>query len=201
MPDEMKSLPTSLAIGELNDPDVSFQVGTILGKQMNALGFNLDFAPVLDINSNPDNPVIGDRSFGDNASKVTDLGIQTMKGLQNEGVISVMKHFPGHGDTGEDSHLELPQINKDYEALSELELIPFKATISDGADVSLIAHMSLPKIDDTYPASMSKAIITGILREDYDFDGVVVTDRKSTRLNSSHVAISYAVFCLKKKIS
>src|SRR5690625_3044788 len=158
MPDEMKSLPTSLAIGELNDPDVSFQVGTILGKQMNALGFNWDFAPVLDINSNPDNPVIGDRSFGENAGKVTELGIQTMKGLQNESVIAVMKHFPGHGDTGEDSHLELPQVNKDYEALSALELIPFKAAISDGADVSLIAHMSLPKIDDTYPASMSKEI-------------------------------------------
>jgi len=192
MPDEMKSLPTSLAIGELNDPDVSFQVGTILGKQMNALGFNLDFAPVLDINSNPDNPVIGDRSFGENAGKVTELGIQTMKGLQNESVIAVMKHFPGHGDTGEDSHLELPQVNKDYEALSALELIPFKAAISDGADVSLIAHMSLPKIDDTYPASMSKEIITGILREDYDFNGVVVTDDLTMGAITDHYGVADA---------
>lgn len=192
MPDEMKSLPTSLAIGELNDPDVSFQVGTILGKQMNALGFNLDFAPVLDINSNPDNPVIGDRSFGENAGKVTELGIQTMKGLQNESVIAVMKHFPGHGDTGEDSHLELPQVNKDYEALSALELIPFKAAISDGADVSLIAHMSLPKIDDTYPASMSKEIITGILREDYDFNGVIVTDDLTMGAITDHYGVADA---------
>src|SRR5699024_6207486 len=119
------------SIGALNDPELSYNVGTILGEQMEALGFNLDFAPVLDINSNPNNPVIGDRSFGDNPDIVTKLGMQTMKGIQSEGIISVMKHFPGHGDTGEDSHLELPKIDKSYEELSQLELEPFKEAIAD----------------------------------------------------------------------
>lgn len=192
MPDEIKSLPTSRSIGKLNDPDVSFNVGTILGKQMKALGLNLDFAPVLDVNSNPDNPVIGDRSFGDNPNIVTKLGIQTMKGIQNEGIISVMKHFPGHGDTGEDSHLELPKVNKSYEQFSKLELVPFKKAISEGADVSMVAHILLPKIDEDYPASMSKEVITGILREDYAFDGVVITDDLTMEAITDHYSIADA---------
>ncbi|ASK63992.1 beta-N-acetylhexosaminidase [Virgibacillus phasianinus] len=192
MPDGIKSLPTSRSIGKLNDPDVSFNVGTILGKQMKALGFNLDFAPVLDINSNPNNPVIGDRSFGDNPNIVTRLGIQTMKGIQNEGVISVIKHFPGHGDTGVDSHLELPKVNKSYEELSKLELVPFKKAISEGADVSMVAHILLPKIDEDYPASMSKEVITGILREDYDFDGVVITDDLTMEAITDHYSVADA---------
>lgn len=192
MPDEMKSLPSSRSIGKLNDPDVSFNTGAILGKQMKALGFNLDFAPVLDVNSNPDNPVIGDRSFGDNPDIVTRLGIQTMKGIQREGVISVMKHFPGHGDTGEDSHLELPRVDKDYQELSELELVPFQKAISEGADVSMVAHILLPKIDENYPASMSKKVITGILREDYDFDGVVITDDLTMEAITDHYNVADA---------
>src|SRR5699024_1752433 len=99
-----------------------------------------------------------------------------MKGIQSEGVISVIKHFPGHGDTSKDSHLKLPKVDKSYGELSELELTPFRKAISKGADVSMVAHILLPKIDENYPASMSKKVITGILREDLDFDGVVITD-------------------------
>ncbi|SIS58948.1 beta-N-acetylhexosaminidase [Salimicrobium flavidum] len=176
MPPEANSLPTSRSIGNLNDPEVAFTAGTILGEQVQELGFNLDFAPVLDVNSNPNNPVIGDRSFGSNTEVVTNLGIQTMKGIQEEGIISVIKHFPGHGDTGVDSHLNLPQVDKSYEELRELELVPFKQAIEEGADVTMIAHILLPQIDQNYPASMSEEVITGILREDYDFDGVVITD-------------------------
>ncbi|UOQ92870.1 beta-N-acetylhexosaminidase [Halobacillus shinanisalinarum] len=192
MPDEIKSLPSSRSIGELNDPGMSFKIGTILGEQMKALGFNLDFAPVLDVNSNPDNPVIGDRSFGANPKIVTRLGIQTMKGIQNEGVISVIKHFPGHGDTSEDSHLELPKVDKSYEELSKLELVPFKKAISESADVSMVAHILLPKIDENYPASMSKKVITGILREDYDFDGVVITDDLTMGAITDHYNVAEA---------
>ncbi|GGJ82179.1 hypothetical protein GCM10007063_00800 [Lentibacillus kapialis] len=192
MPDGVKSLPTSRSIGNLNDPDVSFNVGTILGEQMQALGFNLDFAPVLDVNSNPDNPVIGDRSFGDNPDIVTRLGIQTMKGLQNEEVISVMKHFPGHGDTGKDSHLKLPKVDKSYEELSKLELVPFKKAISESADVSMVAHILLPKIDENYPASMSKEVITGILRKDYNFDGVVISDDLTMGAITDHYNVADA---------
>lgn len=176
MPDDVTSLPTSQAIASLDDADLSHQVGTVLGEQMNELGFNLDFAPVMDVNSNPDNPVIGDRSFGDNPDIVSELGIQTMKGIQSGNIISVMKHFPGHGDTGEDSHLELPKVDKSYDDLANLELIPFQNAIENGADVSMIAHILLPQIDPEYPASMSEKVITNILREDIGFDGVVITD-------------------------
>lgn len=192
MPKGMKSLPSSSSIGALNDPDVSFNVGTILGMQLKGLGFNLDFAPVLDVNSNPNNPIIGDRSFGDNSNIVTRLGIQTMKGIQNEGVISVMKHFPGHGDTGVDSHFELPEVNKSYQNLSELELVPFKKAISEGADVSMVAHILLPKIDETYPASMSKQVITDILRDDYNFNGIVITDDLTMEAITDHFNVADA---------
>ncbi|WP_431801520.1 beta-N-acetylhexosaminidase [Halobacillus andaensis] len=192
MPDEGESLPTSRLIGKLNDPEVAFNAGTILGEQMKALGFNLDFAPVLDVNSNPNNPVIGDRSFGDNPEIVTRLGIQTMKGIQSEGVISVIKHFPGHGDTGVDSHLELPQVDKSYEELTKLELVPFKKALSEGADVSMIAHILLPQIDKVYPASMSKEVITGMLREGYNFDGVVITDDLTMGAITDHYNVADA---------
>ncbi|GAA0448276.1 hypothetical protein GCM10008983_27980 [Lentibacillus halophilus] len=192
MPDGVKSLPSSRSIGELNNKDVSFNVGTILGEQMKAFGFNLDFAPVLDVNSNPDNPVIGDRSFGDNPDIVARLGIQTMKGIQSEGIISAIKHFPGHGDTGKDSHLQLPKVDKSYEELSELELIPFKRAISEGADVSMVAHILLPKIDPNDPASMSEEVITGILREDYNFDGVVMTDDLTMEAITDHYHVAQA---------
>src|SRR5699024_7365807 len=115
-------------------------------------------------------------SFGDNPDIVSKLGIQTMKGIQSQHVIPVIKHFPGHGDTDTDSHLELPEVDKNYDELADLELIPFKNAIEDGADVSMIAHILLPKIDPDYPSSMSKEVITNILREDLDFDGVVITD-------------------------
>ncbi|WP_449354706.1 beta-N-acetylhexosaminidase [Virgibacillus natechei] len=192
MPDGVKSLPSSRSIGELNDKDVSFKVGTILGEQMKALGFNMDFAPVLDVNSNPDNPVIGDRSFGDNLDIVTRLGIQTMKGIQSEGIISVIKHFPGHGDTSKDSHLQLPKVDKSYKELSKLELIPFKRAISEGADVSMVAHILLPKIDANDPASMSKEVITGTLREDFNFDGVVMTDDLTMEAITDHYHVAQA---------
>ncbi|MCP3028683.1 beta-N-acetylhexosaminidase [Halobacillus sp. A5] len=192
IPDQMKSLPTSRSIGELNDPEVAFNAGAILGEQMQALGFNLDFAPVLDVTRNPNNPVIGDRSFGDNSDIVTRLGIQTMKGIQSEGVISVIKHFPGHGDTGVDSHLELPKVEKSYDELRELELVPFKKAISEGADVSMIAHILLPQIDQSYPASMSNEVITGMLREDYNFDGVVITDDLTMGAITDHYTVADA---------
>lgn len=176
MADDVESLPKSQAIGDLDDADLSYQVGTLLGEQMKELGFNLDFAPVMDVNSNPDNPVIGDRSFGDNPDIVSKLGIQTMKGIQDQNIISVMKHFPGHGDTGTDSHLELPEVDKSYEDIKDLELIPFQNAIENGADVGMIAHILLPQIDPDYPSSMSEEVITGILRENLDFNGVVITD-------------------------
>lgn len=173
---KLTSLPTNREIGEQNNETLSYRIGNLLGQELKAFGLNINFAPVLDVNSNAKNPVIGDRSFGNNADIVSKLGIRTMQGIQSQNVISVVKHFPGHGDTGVDSHLELPVIQKSIEDLNALELIPFKNAIADSADVIMIAHILLPKIDPIFPSSLSHEIITGILREQLRFNGVVITD-------------------------
>lgn len=176
MPKEIKKLPTSGKIGQLNDKELSYNIGSILGEELKMFGFNMDFAPVLDINSNPKNPVIGDRAFGADFKIVSDLGVQTMKGIQSEGVISVVKHFPGHGDTSVDSHIGLPTIDHDLERLKDFELMPFKEAIENDADAVMVAHILLTNIDPKYPSSLSKTIITDLLRKDLGFEGVVVSD-------------------------
>ena len=169
-------LPTNEEIGKQQNENSSYNIGSLLGRELNAFGFNMNFAPVLDVNSNRKNPVIGDRSFGGDAETVSKLGIQTMKGIQSENVIAVVKHFPGHGDTAVDSHIELPIIPKTMDDLNKLELIPFKEAIVRGADVVMVAHILLPEIDPNLPSSMSYEIITGILREQLQFEGVIMTD-------------------------
>ena len=136
----------------------------------------MNFAPVLDVNSNPSNPVIGDRAFSSEASIVSSLGVETMRGLQQGKVIPVVKHFPGHGDTAEDSHKGLPSLNHDLARLESLELIPFQEAINNDAEAVMIAHILLPQIDKENPSSMSKVIITDILREKMNFQGLVITD-------------------------
>ncbi|WP_188384662.1 beta-N-acetylhexosaminidase [Ornithinibacillus halotolerans] len=173
---DLEGLPTSWDIGINNNPELSYQVGNILAQQLHAYGMNMNYAPVLDVNNNPDNPVIGDRAFGDSPDLVTKLGIQTMKGMSEENIIPVIKHFPGHGDTTVDSHYELPLIDKSLQQLYDLELIPFIEAIGQGADVVMIAHILFPQLDSVHPSSMSKAVITELLREELGFDGVVVTD-------------------------
>jgi beta-N-acetylhexosaminidase len=176
LPGGLVNFPPNNQIGQVNDPEFSYKVGTLLGRELKEFGLNLDFAPVLDINSNPGNPVIGDRSFGNNSEVVSTLGIQTMKGIQSQNVIPTIKHFPGHGDTSVDSHLELPIVNKSLKELKELELIPFEHAINDGADVVMVAHILLPELDKINPASMSKAVITDLLRKQLSFTGVIITD-------------------------
>lgn len=176
MPKELKDIPTNKEIGKINNEEFSYKIGGLLAAEVKAFGFNMDFAPVLDINSNPKNPVIGDRAFGADERVVSNLGVQTMKGIEASGVIPVVKHFPGHGDTSVDSHVGLPSVDNDLERLKSFELIPFANAIENGADVVMAAHILLPKIDGENPATMSKAIITDILREQMNYDGVVITD-------------------------
>ncbi|WP_430509760.1 beta-N-acetylhexosaminidase [Gottfriedia solisilvae] len=192
LPVNIGKIPSSAEIGKRNNPELSFAIGQILGKQVKTFGFNLDFAPVLDINSNPHNPVIGDRSFGNSASIVSELGIQTMKGIQSDNIIPVIKHFPGHGDTGVDSHLTLPIVYKSYEDLKEFELVPFKNAIKQNADVVMIAHILLPKIDSSNPSSMSKKVVTNILRNDMQFNGVVMTDDMTMDAIGKHFNLANA---------
>jgi len=176
MPNELLDMPTLKKVGQLNNPQVAFKIGTILAKELNLFGFNMNFAPVLDINSNPNNPVIGDRSFGTSAEVVSELGTQMMKGIQSLGVIPVVKHFPGHGDTATDSHLGLPVVTHTLDRLSSFEWVPFKSSIDTKADAIMIAHILLTKIDPVYPASLSHIIVSDLLRDRLGFKGVVITD-------------------------
>lgn len=192
LPKEITKTPSNGLLGEINNTEFSYEVGTILGRQLNAFGFNLNFAPVLDINSNPKNPVIGDRAFGNDVEVVSRLGIQTMKGIQSQNVIPVIKHFPGHGDTAVDSHLDLPKVNKALVDLRTQEIIPFEQAIIEGAEVIMIAHILLPKIDATFPSSMSKSVITDVLRNDLGFDGVVMTDDMTMNAIIKHYDIGRA---------
>lgn len=192
IPKEIENLPSNKAIGEVNDPTFSIEIGRLLGQKVKAFGFNLNYAPVLDINSNPKNPVIGDRSFGSSMEIVADLGIATMKGLQAEEVIPVIKHFPGHGDTSVDSHIGLPLIEKSLEELKRFELKPFSEAIEVGADAVMIAHILFPKIDPDSPSSMSKTIVTDILRNQMNFQGVIITDDMTMGAITEHYSIGEA---------
>ena len=176
LPKELVKTPKAREIGTIDDEKFSYEIGKLLGKSLSALGINMDFAPVLDIHSNLKNTVIGDRAYGTTTEIVSKHGILVMDGIMDSNVIPVIKHFPGHGDTYVDSHIDLPVVNKTIDELEELELIPFENAIKNGADVVMMGHILLTNIDEEYPASLSERIINGILREKLKFNGVVVTD-------------------------
>ncbi|HHY25703.1 MAG TPA: beta-N-acetylhexosaminidase, partial [Desulfitobacterium dehalogenans] len=176
MPSEFKKMPSSLRVGALNNGALGKRMGEILGREVKEFGMNVNFAPVLDIFSNPKNTVIGDRAFGNTPELVSKVGIKTMEGIQDQGIISVVKHFPGHGDTSVDSHVGLPRVDYDLERLRNFELVPFAEAIANDVDAIMLAHILLPKIDPDYPASFSKALISDILRKEMNYDGVVMTD-------------------------
>ncbi|MEK4111182.1 beta-N-acetylhexosaminidase [Paenibacillus sp. DS2363] len=176
MPETVESIPSSRKVGETKDSALAETMGELLARQVQLADFNVDFAPVLDVNSNPKNPVIGDRSFGSSAELVSHMGIAEMKGLRNEGIIPVVKHFPGHGDTSVDSHLDLPVVNKTEKQLAELEWIPFQAAVKEQVEAVMVAHILFPKLDPDHPASLSDVIIGEHLRGKFNYDGVVITD-------------------------
>ena len=170
--------PGAMTIGATDSPENGYKIGLATGRELKSLGINWNLAPVLDVNNNPDNPVIGIRSFGESPQKVAEFGKEVMKGMQEAGVMTTLKHFPGHGDTSVDSHLDLPIIAHDRKRLDEVELKPFRACIEEGADTVMTAHVYFPAIEDQpgVPATLSKKVITGLLREELGFDGVVTTD-------------------------
>jgi beta-N-acetylhexosaminidase len=170
--------PGAMLLGATGQPENAYKVGVRTGKELKALGINWNLAPVLDVNNNADNPVIGVRSFGESPEKVSLFGKMAMKGMQAAGVITTLKHFPGHGDTNIDSHLDLPTIAHDMERLEKIELKPFVDSIQEGADTIMSAHVYFPAIEDQpgVPATLSKKVITGLLRNKLQFNGVVTTD-------------------------
>lgn len=171
------NIPPMQEIGNKNSKQLAFQVGTLLAEELRVFHINMNFAPVLDINSNPQNTVISNRSFGNNAEIVSNMGISLAKGMQEIGVIPVYKHFPGHGSTITDSHYDLPIINKTKEELQNLEWIPFQNAIQNGADMIMVGHLAVPSITGSnIPASLSYEIITEILKKEMGFSGLIITD-------------------------
>lgn len=170
--------PGSMLVGATNKRENAFEIGYATGKELKALGINWNLAPVLDVNNNPDNPVIGVRSFGESAELVSDFGSEMMKGMQKAGILTTLKHFPGHGDTNVDSHLGLPVISHDMDRLREVELKPFAKAIEEGADTVMSAHVYFPALEkeENRPATLSKNVMTGLLREELNFKGVITTD-------------------------
>ncbi len=168
--------PGAMALGQTGNEKYAYDVGFITSYQLNRLGINLLLAPSLDINNNPDNPVINTRSFGSDLDTVNIIATSYEKGARDGGALPVIKHFPGHGDTNVDSHLGLPIIDKDLEQILNFELIPFQKAIENGARAVMSAHIVYPKIDPNFPATLSKDILTGILRERFKFDGIIMTD-------------------------
>nr|WP_249776703.1 beta-N-acetylhexosaminidase [Leifsonia sp. C5G2] len=167
--------PGNAVLGRLDDTALTERVGRRVGEELRRAGVTLDFAPDVDINSNPDNPVIGVRSFGASPELVARHAAAWTRGLQSTGIAAAAKHFPGHGDTAADSHLELPVVDVPAEVLRERELVPFRAAVEAGARAVMTSHILLPQLDPELPATMSPAIL-GMLRDDLGFDGVIVTD-------------------------
>ncbi len=168
--------PPMRHVGNVADLDLTRAVGAAIGREVRALGFDLDFAPVADVDSNPKNPVIGDRSFGSESWAVSRHVWAFIHGMQDEGCIACAKHFPGHGDTSVDSHLDLPVVEKDPPDLDQLELPPFEAAIRAGVGSVMTAHVLFPTLDEERPATMSSRIVGAILRERFTYNGVVFSD-------------------------
>lgn len=169
--------PGNMAIGATKSEGYAEDSAAILGKELSSLGINMNFAPTVDVNINPENPVIGVRSFGEDPELVSDLGVAQIMGYKDENIMSSVKHFPGHGDTDVDSHYGLPIIDHDLETLHEVDLKPFKAAIDAGVESIMTGHIVVPALDDSgLPATLSKPIITDLLREEMGYDGLVITD-------------------------
>lgn len=171
-------LPGNMALGATNSPELAQKAGEVLGREMRALGINVDYAPCVDVNLNPRNPVVGTRSFGEDPQAVAALGSAMVTGIQSQGIAAAAKHFPGHGDTSSDSHHGLPSVPHSAERLRSVELLPFQAAIRAGAKLVMTAHLAIPAIDgpDAPPATLSQNILSNLLRRELGFDGVIVTD-------------------------
>ncbi len=176
--DSVIVFPRQMVLGGGRNEEIAHQMGVAVGNQCQRMGIHINFAPDVDVNNNPKNPVINDRSFGENRNWVAKLGIQYARGMQERRVIACAKHFPGHGDTETDSHYGLPVVKGDRRRLDSLELFPFKKMIDGGVMSVMSAHLNVPALDTNIniPSSLSKPIITGVLKDELGFQGIVVTD-------------------------
>lgn len=176
--DSVLSLPRQMMLGAIDDPSLIYEYGRLVGEQCKRIGIQVNYAPVVDINNNSENPVINDRSFGEEKYKVALFGMQYMRGMQDVGVMACAKHFPGHGDVSVDSHYDLPVINKSRADLDSLELYPFRQIIQAGIGAVMVAHLSVPAIEQkkNIATSISRSNITDLLRKELNFQGLILTD-------------------------
>jgi beta-N-acetylhexosaminidase len=186
LPPPFTHFPAAGAIGERNDLNLSYRVGRAVAAELTLVGINLNFAPVLDVNSNPDNPIIGERAFGADPSLVSAMSSAWMRGLRDGGVIPCGKHFPGHGDTDKDSHLALPVVTKSMARLEAVELPPFVGACRDGIEALMTAHVKFTALDPNQLATLSEPIVTGLLRHQLGYDGVVFSDDMEMKAVSDH---------------
>ena len=176
--DSVIKYPYQITMGAMSDTTIAYKMGLAVGGQHKRLGVHVNYAPVVDVNNNPNNPVIGFRSFGENKYRVAQMGIAYMRGMQDAGIMASAKHFPGHGDVAVDSHLDLPVINKTRNQLEEMELYPFRQIIKAGVQSIMVAHLSIPSIDNgkNRATSISKNTVNGLLRHDLGFKELTFTD-------------------------
>ncbi|MFY2563637.1 beta-N-acetylhexosaminidase [Corallococcus terminator] len=186
------ALPPMRELGQRGDARLVERVGRLLAHELRAVGFDWDFAPVLDVDTNPANPVIGDRSFSRDAEEVARLGVALARGLEAGGIASCGKHFPGHGDTTTDSHLTLPRLAHDLERLRRVELVPFRAFAQARLASLMTAHVLFDALDKGVPATMSERVLTGVLREELGFDGVLVSDDLEMKAIADHYTVEEA---------
>jgi beta-N-acetylhexosaminidase len=181
--------PKNLTLGAIQNEQRLFQLGEEIGKECRAVGAQMNLAPVLDINANPNNPIIGMRSFGEDSAAVLKKGLLMMQGMHKGGVLTCAKHFPGHGDTAQDSHKELPSIMCSLNALKERELIPFQGCIQEGIPAIMTGHLHVPALDEKFPATLSRKVIDDFLKKQLHFEGLVITDA----LNMKALTATYSV--------
>ena len=181
--------PWAMTLGAIQDKNLITEMAAKIAQDCKRMGINWDFAPVVDVNTNPANPIIGNRSFGSEVSNVISSGLAYSNGLQENNILAAIKHFPGHGDTDTDSHLDLPVVSHNLERLNSIELAPFKALMDKGIGGVMVAHLYVPALESEkgVPASVSKKIVTGLLKEKYGFKGLIITDA----LNMGAVAKRY----------
>lgn len=189
---DMSLTPGNMALSATGDTECTRQAHRIMGAELKALGIDLDFAPCLDVNNNPLNPIIGVRSFGEDPHLVARHGKAAIEGLREGGVGSTAKHFPGHGDTSLDSHIALPTVTKSREELEAIELVPFRAAVEAQVDAIMTAHMTFPALDPRpgIPATLSHPTLTGLLREEMGYQGVIFTDSMAMQAVADHFGVA-----------
>jgi beta-N-acetylhexosaminidase len=193
LPEPFTHFPAPARIGAKRNKDLAYRAGKAAAEELSLAGFNLNFAPVLDVNSNPENPIIGDRSFGSDPGQVIEAASAWAQGLRAGGVVPCGKHFPGHGDTDKDSHFDLPVVGKTMAQLEAVELPPFVQACRSGIEALMTAHVRYPALDPTFPATLSESIGTGLLRHQLGYQGVVFSDDMEMKAIADNFTIEESV--------